>query len=92
MFEPVVPGRLTFGWLVRRKFRMGQSYASSESTRFGQVRLALTALCKAGFCAVLALVYAGLPIKRNFWALRGCLHCGVVAGCLALPEPQAYGQ
>lgn len=92
VFEPVTPGRLTFGWLAQRKFRMGQSYASSESSRLGQVRLALTALGKAGVCGVMALVFVGLPVKRNFWALRGCLHCGVVAGCLALPEPQAYGQ
>lgn len=92
VFEPVLPARLTFGWLARRKFRMGQSYASSESSRLGQVRLALTALGKAGFCGGMALVFAGVPTRRNFWALRGCLHGGVVAGCLALPEPQAYGQ
>jgi succinoglycan biosynthesis protein ExoM len=91
VYEPVVPGRLSFGWLARRKFRMGQSYASSEPNRLGQLKLALTALVKAGFCGGMALVFVALPTRRNFWALRGCLHCGVVAGCLALPEPQAYG-
>ena len=90
--EPVVAGRLNFGWLARRKFRMGQSYASSESSRFGQIRLGLTALGKAGFCGLMALVFGWNATKRNFWALRGCLHCGVIAGCLALPEPQAYGR
>lgn len=92
VFEPVSSSRLRFGWLARRKFRMGQSYASSESSRFGQVRLAFTALGKAGFCGLMAVVFVARPVKRNFWALRGCLHGGVVAGCLALPEPQAYGQ
>lgn len=92
VFEPVVPGRLRFGWLARRKFRMGQSYASSENSRWGQVRLAVMALAKAGFCGVMTLVYVASPVKRNFWALRGCLHLGVVAGFLALPEPQTYGR
>lgn len=91
VFEPVVSSRLSFGWLARRKFRMGQSYASSEHTRLGQLKLALLALVKAGFCGLMALLFIGLPTRRNFWALRSCLHCGVIAGCLALPEPQAYG-
>ena len=89
--EPVAPDRLTFGWLARRRYRMGQSYASSESSRLGQIRLALTALAKAGYCGILAGGFVISPTKRYFWALRGCLHIGVVAGCLALPEPQAYG-
>lgn len=92
VFEPVVPERLTFAWLARRKFRMGQSYASSENSRFGQVILALKALVKAGFCGVMAMITVGVPARRNFWALRGCLHIGVMAGCLALPEPQTYGR
>ena len=90
--EPVAPVRLHFGWLARRKYRMGQSYASSQSSRWGQLKLALTAAAKAGFCGAGALIFLPDPRRRNFWALRGCLHVGVVAGCLALPEPQTYGR
>ena len=91
VIEPVTPARLTFSWLARRKYRMGQSYASSEITQFGQARLAVTAAAKAGFCGLMALICVVLPSRRKFWALRGCLHCGVIAGYLTLPEPQSYG-
>ena len=92
VFEPVTPARLAFGWLARRKFRMGQSYASSESSQLGQVKLAILAIGKAGVCGLIALMFVLSPTRRNFWTLRGCLQIGVVAGCLALPEPQAYGR
>jgi len=90
--EPVAPARLRFGWLVRRKFRMGQSYAASEPDRLGQLRLAVTALGKAAICAAAAVAMLPVTERRNFWALRGILHVGVIAGCLALPQPQSYGR
>lgn len=89
--EPVAAGRLNFAWLARRKFRAGQSHASSENTGLGKFKLGLSSLCKAGYCAACALLRVFNIVQRNYWILRGTLHLGVVAGCLALPEPRAYG-
>lgn len=90
--EPVNPKRLTLGWLFRRKFRMGQSYAASEPARLGRIKLFLSAAGKAGICGLATTAYAVNPAKRQFWALRGALHLGVCAGCLSLRQPQIYGQ
>lgn len=90
--EPVTAARLTLGWLARRRYRMGQSYASSQTSHWGQVRLAATAVAKAGVCGVMTVLTLPVAARRNFWVLRGCLHAGVVAGCLSLPEPQSYGR
>lgn len=89
--EPVEPSRLTFGWLARRRFRMGQSYASSESGAAGRARLGAMAVGKALACGGAAALMLPSKERRNFWLLRGALHAGVVAGCLSLPEPRAYG-
>jgi succinoglycan biosynthesis protein ExoM len=81
--EPVAPERLSFAWLRRRKFRMGQSYASSAVGPRASARLFLTAAGKAGFCAAAAMALAPNGDARRFWLLRGALHAGVCAGCVA---------
>ncbi|WP_095588100.1 glycosyltransferase family 2 protein [Actibacterium ureilyticum] len=90
--EPVAPKRLTLGWLLRRKFRMGQSYAASAPGRSDRIRLFLSAAGKAAICGLATAAFALSPPKRRFWALRGALHLGVCAGCLSLRQPQIYGQ
>lgn len=90
--EPVAPGRMSFGWLRRRKFRMGQSYAASATTRAERLKLGLTALAKAGICGAAALAFLPVEERRNYWMLRGALHAGVCAGCLSLRQAELYGQ
>lgn len=90
VLEPVAPNRLALRWLLRRRFRMGQSHASIA---FGLPRRAAvfcTAFAKAGFCLAACLI-APSRLKRRFWMLRGVLHCGVCAGCLSLRQPALYG-
>lgn len=89
--EPVAPDRLSFRWLRRRKYRMGQSYASAASTRPARIRLGLSALGKAAFCILVAGVNLPSEDRRNFWALRAALHVGVVSGCLSLHQAELYG-
>lgn len=89
--EPVDPKRLRLGWILRRKFRAGQSYASSSRTAGARGALAATATAKAAFSALVSLCTVWSTGRRNFWFLRAALHLGVVAGCLSLPEPQNYG-
>ena len=90
--EPVAPKRLTLDWLLRRKFRMGQSYAASAPGTAARAKLFATALGKAVICGGGALAFAFNADRRRFWALRGAMHLGVCAGCLSLRQPQIYGQ
>lgn len=90
-YERVPPDRLTFGWLRRRKYRIGQSYASSTVTAAGRAGLFLSAAAKAACCAGTAALRVRDPAARRFWLLRGTMHAGVCSGCLALPERRLYG-
>ena len=89
--EPVAPNRLTFKWLSRRKYRMGQSYAARAVSGSQRLKLAATALCKAVFCGAATLIYSFSSGRRHFWALRCALHVGVISGCLSMKPPELYG-
>lgn len=89
--EAVTPGRLSLRWIMRRKFRSGQSYASIARGGSEQVALGLTAAAKAVVCAGGAVACVLSTERRNFWLLRGVLHIGVIAGCLSLRQPEIYG-
>lgn len=89
--EPVPAGRLRFGWLLRRRYRMGQSHAASATAATARARLAATAAAKAGICGLAACVTLPSATRRNLWTLRMGLHAGVVAGCLSVPQPELYG-
>lgn len=89
--ESVAPGRMTFRWIFRRKFRSGQSYAAVSRGAAERTKLAMSALGKALICAGAALAFSWSRERRNFWILRGALHAGVIAGCLSLRQPEIYG-
>lgn len=89
--EQVVPQRLSFGWIAKRKYRSGQSFAASVNTRGARLRLGGVAAGKAAYCAGAALLTLPWQGQRNFWVLRGLLHLGVIAGCLNLSQQVHYG-
>jgi succinoglycan biosynthesis protein ExoM len=90
--EDVSADRLTLAWLARRRYRMGQSYASGTSGWAAKSRLIVLALAKVIYCLCAALMNGMSEGRRNYWILRGLLHVGVLSGCAALPQPQIYGQ
>jgi len=87
----VPASRLSFWWILRRKYRSGCSYAAAARGTAGRGALALSAAAKAVACAGGVVAGAWSEDRRNVWLLRGALHVGVVAGCLALRQPQIYG-
>ena len=94
--EPVTPERLSFCWLARRRFRMGQTYAGTSRAgegwaASGRLGLLLAATAKGTACGLAALAVLPWGERRRFWTLRGLLHAGVIAGCLSIPEPRLYG-
>ncbi len=90
VYEPVTKERQNLAWLRRRKFRMGQSHASSAEGVAARAALAATAGTKAAYCHLRAAVLADAG-ARAFWQLRGALHAGVVAGCLSRRSLTIYG-
>jgi len=90
--EPVPPSRATLGWLLRRRFRSGQTYgARLLSTRDPLWRALMLAGAKASYClgATAITLLSPMMWRRNL--LRAALHAGVVAGLLRSPHTELYG-
>jgi succinoglycan biosynthesis protein ExoM len=91
--EPVAPDRLSFSWLARRRYRMGQTHAGVMTRRLGVApwRAVPVALAKLLACGCLAIAFAALRGHRAAAVLRGVLHAGVVAGLLGYRAAALYG-
>jgi succinoglycan biosynthesis protein ExoM len=92
--EDVPDERARWGWLARRRFRMGQTHAGLIGGGAGPARraaLALPAAAKAVACLGLAALRAPSAPARNAALLRGCLHAGVLAGLLGARTLILYG-
>lgn len=91
--EAVPPDRLDFGWLARRRYRMGQTHAQLLVRQHGvpRWRALPLAAAKALACAGLALCAPANRARRNRAILRGLLHAGVVAGLAGRRTLTLYG-
>jgi succinoglycan biosynthesis protein ExoM len=94
VYERVPDNRARFSWLLRRRFRVGQTHGRL----LGEVRTATRivpqiglAAAKAGYCFAAAAALAVRPVQRNRYALRGVMHAGVVSGLVGLSELRLYG-
>ncbi|SIQ11190.1 succinoglycan biosynthesis protein ExoM [Rhizobium sp. RU35A] len=93
--EPVPEKRARFGWLLKRRFRSGQTHGRILGARRsapGRLMHASIAAAKAGVCGLGAIGSLFSPVARNRYALRGALHVGAVSGVLGLREIRQYGQ
>lgn len=79
--ETVPPDRASLAWLIRRRFRYGQTHgaiiARQDSIQFGLAREAVRAGAKAIACLGGMMLNPFPPRRRAFWLLRGALHLGV---------------
>ncbi len=89
--EEVPAIRASLGWLLKRRFRIGQSYAAVAQSGLDRARLFATAALKALYCYARALPAWPKPDRRAFWLMRGTMHAGVCAGCLRLRQAALYG-
>ena len=92
--EEVPAERLTLVWLMRRRFRMGQTHA--DQLRQGRSRTAVLAQAglaasKAAACFGMAALRAGNVAQRNRQLARSALHIGVVAKLAGIRDLQLYG-
>lgn len=92
--EPVPETRASMGWLVRRRFRSGQTHGRllcRNQAPGARTRNLATALAKTAFCAGAGAAFGFSPRRRNAYALRGIMHVGVVAALLGAREIRQYG-
>jgi succinoglycan biosynthesis protein ExoM len=92
--ELVTPERATFGWLGKRRFRVGQTHGHllrSRSAGKARARQFALASAKVAFCFVSAVVTTLWPVRRNRSVLRGIMHVGVLSGLLGVQEIRQYG-
>jgi succinoglycan biosynthesis protein ExoM len=85
VFEPVPPGRARLGWLLRRRYRAGQTHAFLM-TRFhprGAAVTPFTAAAKALYSLAAAVVLAPFRERRMRCLLRAMFHWGVVVHALS---------
>ena len=94
--EAVSRERESFGWLVKRRFRSGQTHGlllleSCGANPSGRAKNAAISASKAAFCFVMAAVNALRGNRSRFWALRGALHAGATSRLLGRRELELYG-
>jgi succinoglycan biosynthesis protein ExoM len=92
--EAVPAERARFGWLARRRFRMGQTHGRILAARTGgagRTREGVIAAAKVVFCAGAALFGIVSPARRNAAVLRGCLHAGTITGLAGAAPIELYG-
>jgi len=92
--EIVVPDRASFPWLLRRRFRSGQTHAriaAAGRSRLAVVAIAAAAAAKAALCLVAAGVSAASAVGWRRWLWRGALHLGVIARLAGMRDLILYG-
>lgn len=92
--EPVPSERATLNWLIKRKFRMGQTYPltqlTSNSSDFFTAKFIVKALSKVMFCSIMVLLSCFNPTKRYSWLLRGSFHFGVMTKLVGMKNIETY--
>jgi len=82
---------LRLSWLLRRRYRIGQSYASCAPRLSQRLGLLGPAAVKSAYSFLRAGLVIGRADRRAFWLMRGTMHAGVCAGCLKLSQAEHYG-
>jgi succinoglycan biosynthesis protein ExoM len=95
--EIVPPNRASFIWLLKRRFRFGQTHARLLLNGPGnaiviRAKNILIADAKGGFCLAMALLNIFRLPRMIFWVLRGALHVGVIFHLLGKKELELYGE
>lgn len=95
--EPVPDTRASLSWLIKRRFRSGQTHALLSLIKDGnniktRTITFIKALTKAGICMFTALLFLWNKNKCIEWILRGTLHIGVMSKLLGYKELIQYGR
>ena len=92
--ETVSVDRAQMAWLLRRRYRMGQTHASlivSGRSLAGRFSIMAVAAAKALACCGIGLVNVMCPARRNYQLMRAALHIGVIAHLGGAHPIELYG-
>ena len=92
VWERVPTERATMGWLLRRRYRFGQTHGRLLARRGAAKRATAlpVALAKLGACGALAVLALASPIGRRRAILRGALHWGALSSLLGARAIEPY--
>jgi len=81
--EPVADNRSNLRWLLRRRFRFGETHGlllmeDQASGLGGRLTYIAAAGAKAGGCFLTACLNCVRSDRSRYWVLRGTLHVGVI--------------
>ncbi|PJI91448.1 succinoglycan biosynthesis protein ExoM [Yoonia maricola] len=91
LHEAIPADRVSFKWLLRRRFRMGQTHGRLVAENGASPRLWVITAGKVVYCAGMAVLQVLSPARRNKAILRGALHVGALSGLAGGRELQQYG-
>jgi succinoglycan biosynthesis protein ExoM len=92
--ETVPAERASLPWLLRRRYRMGQTHASLIAEGRGwpsRMAALVLAAMKGGACMGMAGMRVFDPLGRNRALMRGALHLGAVAELAGFNRVEIYG-
>ncbi len=95
--EATAPERYSLAWLIKRRFRYGQTHGlllleTTAQTPGLRVKAVLLAAAKMLYCFGAALASLLHQDRRIFWILRGAMHAGVTARLLGQAPLQLYSR
>ncbi|MCF2870419.1 glycosyltransferase [Octadecabacter sp. G9-8] len=91
LHETIPPNRVSFAWLLRRRYRMGQTHGRLVAEGGTSARLWAITMCKVAYCMGAALLQVADTGRRNKAILRGALHVGALSGLAGGVVLRQYG-
>lgn len=94
--ELVTPNREKLDWLMKRRFRSGQTHGlllveSANNNIKQYAKNIIEYLAKLAVCIAITFANFLRPAKMRFWLLRAAFHMGVIAKLLGKKEIIQYG-
>jgi succinoglycan biosynthesis protein ExoM len=92
VYEDVVPSRLHFGWVAKRRFRVGQIYAMMFY-RFSftdYLTVSVGAPLKITACLIMAAATMWRPSRSMWWLMRSIFHSGALSFALGFNVYEEY--
>lgn len=94
--EEVAPERARLSWLLKRRFRAGQTHGlilkEAEMNLYHRIKHISQASAKFAFCMTGALIHIICFGRMIYWLLRGTLHLGVISKLVGVEELEQYGK
>lgn len=94
VYESVPPSRAQLIWLIKRRFRVGQTHGrllSKGRSPYAKIPQVLLAGLKIIFSFGTAAAYFFSPEARYRALLRGIMHAGAMSGLFGIREIEQYG-